>query len=59
MGGVVKAESVKDFELRLDMILSDQELVYDFKANVKFTHLKNVVFDDRIQEEEEPEDAAS
>ena len=52
MGGVVKAESVKDFEFRLDTILSNQELVYDFKANVKFTHLKNVVFDDRIQEEE-------
>ena len=58
MGGVVKAESVKDFEWRLDNILADQDLVYDFKANVKFTHLKNVIFDDAIQEEEH-EDAES
>ena len=58
MGGVVKAETVKDFEWRLDTILADQELVYDFKANVKFTHLKNVIFDDAIQEEEDNADAA-
>ena len=59
MGGVVKAETVKDFEWRLDTILADQDLVYDFKADVKFTHLRNVIFDDAILEEEEPEDAAS
>ena len=58
MGGVVKAETVKDFEWRLDTILADQEIVYDFKANIKFTHLKNVVFDDAIQEEEDSVDAA-
>ena len=58
MGGVVKAETVKDFEYRLDTVLSDQELIYDFKADTKFTHLKNVIFDDAILEEES-EDAAS
>ena len=55
---MVKAETVKDFEWRLDTILADQEIVYDFKANIKFTHLKNVVFDDAIQEEEDSVDAA-
>ena len=59
MGGVVKAKTVKDFEWRLDTILADQEIVYNFKENVKFTHLKNVIFDDAIQEEEDIEDAAS
>ena len=58
-GGVVKAKTVKDFEWRLDTILADQEIVYNFKENVKFTHLKNVIFDDAIQEEEDIEDAAS
>ena len=58
MGGVVKASTVKDFECRLDMVLSNQDIVYDYKASTKFMTLKNVVFDDSILEEEN-EDAAS
>ena len=53
MGGVVKASTVKDFEWRLDMVLSDQELVYDYKASTKFMTLKNVVFDDTLEEDED------
>ncbi len=62
MGGVVKAETVKEFEARLDMILVGQELVYDYQASTQFSQLANVFFDETmIIEEEETinEDPAS
>ena len=37
MGRVVEAKSVLDFEKLLDEVLSDQELIYDYKAAWKMT----------------------
>ena len=61
MGGVVKAETVKEFEARLDMVLVDQELVFDYQASTQFSQLANVFFDDTVIIEEENiiEDPAS
>ena len=53
MGGVVKAESVKDFEFRLDSILSNNELIYNYKASTNLLSMQNIVFDDAIEEEQE------
>ena len=51
MGGVVKAETVKDFEFRLDSLLSNNDLVYDHKASTKLLNMNNLFFDDAIIEE--------
>ena len=59
MGGVVKAKTVKEFEARLDKVLCNQEIFYDYKATTQFTQLANIVFDDIIIEEDEEEDLAS
>ena len=56
MGGVVKADTVKDFEFRLDSVLANSELVYDYKANIKNLKLENMFFDDAIMEEVEEEE---
>ena len=40
MGGVVKAESVKDFEFRLDSILSNNELIYNYKASTNLLSMQ-------------------
>ena len=53
MGGVVKADTVKDFEFRLDSVLANSELVYNFKADIKNLKFENLFFDDAIQEEED------
>ena len=60
MGGVVQAETVKEFEKRVDQVLEGQDLVYDFRSTVKYCSLKNVVFDNGelaiiLEETEEPE----
>ena len=56
MGGVVKAETVKDFEFRLDSLLSNNDLVYDHKASKNLLIMNNLFFDDAILEEDEEED---
>ena len=52
MGGVVKAESVKEFEYRLDSILSNNALIYDYKASTNLLNMNNMFFDDAIIEED-------
>ena len=42
MGVVVKAESVKDFEFRLDSILSNNDLIYDYEASTKLLNIQNI-----------------
>ena len=42
----MKANTVKNFKWRLDMILSDQDIVYNYKSSAKFMSLKTVLFDD-------------
>ena len=56
MGPVVQAETVKEFEYRLDLVLSSQEILYNYEASAKFSSIRQVVFDDIlaiINEEEE------
>ena len=52
---------MKEFEARLDMVLVDQELVFDYQASTQFSQLANVFFDDSVITEEENifEDPAS
>ena len=50
-----KAESVKEFEYRLDSILSNNALIYDYKASTNLLNMNNMFFDDAIIEEEEDE----
>ena len=64
MGPVVQDESVKDFEYRLDLVLSDQEILYDYEASAKYTNIRHVIFNDLLAvineeiEEEETEEPA-
>ena len=53
MGGVVKAETVKEFEARLDLVLSNQDIYYNYNASTQFMQLANVLFDEQIREVEE------
>ena len=56
MGGVTKAETVKDFELRLDLVLKNADLVYDYKATTKLIKMQKISFDDSIEEMEEEDE---
>ena len=56
MGGVTKAETVKDFEFRLDSVLKNADLVYNFKATTKLILMQNLNFDDAIEEIEEEDE---
>ena len=46
MGSVVRAATVKEFERRLDLVLADQDLIYNFEADMQFVNIKHIVFDD-------------
>ena len=56
MGGVTKAETVKDFEFRLDSVLKNADLVYNFKATTKLILMQKLNFDDAIEEIEEEDE---
>ena len=43
MGSVVQAETVKEFEKRLDMVFSELDIYYYHEADTKFLNLKNLV----------------
>ena len=60
MGPVAQAGTVKEFEFRLDQVLGNQELFYDYEATAKYTNLKHVIFNDLLEVimEEESEEPA-
>ena len=65
MGSVVRAETVKEFERRLDMVLEGQDLYYNYEADTKLIMLNNIIFEEDLdlttitesnEEEEENEE---
>ena len=57
MGEVVKADTVKEFEFRLDSVLGcNVDLFYNYKATIKYMHMKNVMFESATLESEEQQD---
>ena len=46
MGSVARAATFMEFERRLDLVLSDQDLICNFEADTQFLTIKHILFDD-------------